>query len=56
MLQLRKSRFYGISAISFQCCLMDEIQVLMTVSDFSGFFSRNYYLIFFLIGIHSMQG
>ena len=55
MLQLRKSRFYGISAISFQCCLMDEIQVLMTVSDFSGFFSRNY-LILFLIGIHSMQG
>ena len=45
MLQLKKLRSSGIPAIFFQCCsFMIEAQVLMTVSDFSGFFSRNYFL------------
>ena len=44
MLQERKSRSCGISAIFFQCCFMIETQILMTVSDFSGFFSRNHFL------------
>ena len=26
------------------CCFIFETQVLMTVSDISGFFSRNYFL------------
>ena len=37
MLQVRKSRFCGISAICFQCCFMSETQVLMTVSSFCNF-------------------
>ena len=37
MLQVRKSRFCGISAISFQCCFMSETQILMTVSNFCNF-------------------
>ena len=42
MLQVRKSRFCGISAIFFQCCFKSKTQLLlMTVSDFSGFCSRN---------------
>ena len=44
MLQLRKSRFCGISAIFLQCCFMSETKVLMKVSDFSGVFSRNNFL------------
>ena len=38
MLQVRKLRFCGISAIFFQCCFMSETQALMTVSDFWVFF------------------
>ena len=38
MLQVRKSCSCGISAIFFQCCFMIEIQILMTVSNFSWFF------------------
>ena len=38
MPQVRKSCSCGISAIFFQCFFMVETQVLMTVSDFSGFF------------------
>ena len=30
--------------IFFQCCFMSETQVLMTVSNFRGFFSRNHFL------------
>ena len=41
MLQVRKSHSCKISAIFFQCCFMIETQVLMAVSDFFGFFSRN---------------
>ena len=37
MLQVRKSRFA-------QYCFMSETQVLMTVSDFFCFFSRNHFL------------
>ena len=37
MLQVRKSRFCGISAISFQCCFMSETQILMAVSNFCNF-------------------
>ena len=44
MFEVRKSRSCGISAIFFQCCFMIETQVLMTVSDFSRFFSRNHFL------------
>ena len=40
MLQERKPRFCGIFATFFQ----SETQVLMTVSDLLGFFSRNYFL------------
>ena len=43
MLQVRKSCFCGISAIYFQCCFMSEAQILMTISDFWGFF-RNHFL------------
>ena len=43
MLQVRKSRFCGISVIFIQCCFMSETQVLMTVLDFSGFFSWNHF-------------
>ena len=38
MLQVRKSRYCGISAILFQCCVIIETQVLIGVSDFWGFF------------------
>ena len=38
MLQMIKSDSCGISAIFFQCCFMIETQVLMTVSNFFGFF------------------
>ena len=38
MLQVRKSRFSGISAIFFQCCFMSRTEVLITVSNFFGFF------------------
>ena len=44
MLQVIKLGSCGISAIFFQCCFMIETQVLMTVSDFSGIFSRNHFL------------
>ena len=44
MLQERKARFYGIFATFFQRYFMSETQVLMTVSDFFGFFSRNYFV------------
>ena len=44
MLQVRKSRSYGISAIFSHCCFMIEVQILMTVSNFLRFFSRNYFL------------
>ena len=44
MLQVRKSRSYGISAIFFHCCFMIEAQILMTISNFLRFFSRNYFL------------
>ena len=44
MLQERKSRFRGISAIFCQCCFMTETQVLMTVSNFFGCFSRYHFL------------
>ena len=44
MVRERKPRFCEIYAIFFQCYFMSEIQVLMTVSDFFGFFSRNYFL------------
>ena len=40
MLQERKPRFCGIFATFFQ----SETQLLMTVSDLLGFFSRNYFL------------
>ena len=40
MLQVRKSRFCGISAIFFQCYFMNETLVLMAVSNFFCFFSR----------------
>ena len=40
MLQVRKSRFCGISDIFFQCCFLSETtQVLMTVSVFLFFSS-----------------
>ena len=45
MLQMRKSCSCWISAIFFQCCFMIEMQVFMTVSDFSRFFSRNKFLV-----------
>ena len=38
MLRLRKSHFCGISVIFFQCCFMCETQILMTFSNFGGFF------------------
>ena len=38
MLQVRKSRFSGISAIFFQCCFMSRTEVLITVSNFFVFF------------------
>ena len=38
MFQVRKSCFCGISAIFCWYCFMSETQVLMTVSDFFGFF------------------
>ena len=41
---MRKSYFYGVSAIFFQYCFMSETQVLMTVSDF------------FFLGIISWKG
>ena len=44
MLQVRKSHSCGISAIFSQCCFMIETQVLMTVSTFWGFLSRNHFL------------
>ena len=44
MLQERKPHFCGIFATFFQCYFMSETQVLMTVSNFGGFFSRNYFL------------
>ena len=44
MLQVKKLHSCGISAIFFQCCFMIETQILMTVSDFLGFFSRNHFL------------
>ena len=40
MLQERKPHFCGIFATFFQ----SETQLLMTVSDLLGFFSRNYFL------------
>ena len=44
MPQVRKSRFCGISDIFFQCCFMSEAQVLITVSNFFCFFSKNHVL------------
>ena len=44
MLQVIKSESCGISAIFFQCCLIIEIQVLMTVPDFFWIFSWNHFL------------
>ena len=44
MLQVIKSDSSEISAIFFQCCFIIEMQVLMTVSDCSGIFSRNHFL------------
>ena len=44
MLQERKPCFCGIFATFFQYYFMSETQVLMTVSDFLGFFSRNCFL------------
>ena len=44
MLQVRKSHSYGISAIFFQCWFMIETQILMTVSDLFGLFTRNHFL------------
>ena len=44
MLEVIKSDSCGISAIFFQCCFMIQAQVLMTVSDFWGIFSRNHFL------------
>ena len=40
MLQVRKSRFSGISAIFFQCCFMSRTEVLITVSNF--FFQESF--------------
>ena len=40
----KKIMFLWNSTIFFQCCFMSETKVLMTVSDFSGFFSRNHFL------------
>ena len=45
MLQMRKSCSCWISAIFFQCCFMIDMQVFMTVSYFSEFFSRNKFLV-----------
>ena len=44
MLQERRPRFRGIFTTFFQCYFMSETQVLMIVSDFLGFSSRNYFL------------
>ena len=44
MLQLIKSESCGISATFFQCCFMIETQVVMTVSNFLRFCSRNHFL------------
>ena len=44
IIQERKSHSCRISAIFFQCSFMIETQVLMAVSDFSGFFSTNHFL------------
>ena len=44
MPQVRESCCCGIFAFFFQCCFMIETQVLMTVSDFLGFFSRNHFV------------
>ena len=40
MLKERTSRFSRIFATFFQCYFISETQVLMTVSDFLGFFLR----------------
>ena len=37
---MRKSHSCGISAIFFECYLVSETQILMTVSDFLWFFCR----------------
>ena len=51
MLLVKKSLFCGISANFLQCCFMS----VMAVSDFSGLFSRNDFLIggfiFQLVGV-----
>ena len=44
MLQVRKSCFCGTSATFFQCCFMNETQVLTTISNSFLFFSRNHFL------------
>ena len=44
MLRVIKSDSCGIPTIFFQCCFMIETQVLTTVSNFSGIFSRNHFL------------
>ena len=44
MLQVRKLRFCRTSTIFRQCRFLCEIQVLMTVSDFSGCLSGNRFL------------
>ena len=44
MLQARESLSSGIFAIFFQCWFMIETQVLMTLSNFLVFFSRNHFL------------
>ena len=38
---MRKSHFCGISANFFECCFISETQLLMEVSDFFYFFSKN---------------
>ena len=43
MLQVRKLHFCGISAI-FSSVVLFVKQVLMAVSDFSGFISKNHFL------------
>ena len=52
MLQVRKSHYFGISAIFFQCYFMIETQVLMTLSDFffSSFFQESVPGVSVLIG------
>ena len=41
---MRKLCFFGIYVICHQFCFMSETQVLMAVSDFLDFFSRNHFL------------